>query len=226
MSILQMCSMDATSPHFGLQRHRILGTSHMRALVSKSVLSGLLLLVPSFLHTQTPEALQMVPKQDNWFTHPEILCSALAQQEYRAGAWRQLERGIPVYQCEYPPIVVPDASGQLVAGLAEQHPSPTNVSFQVSGGYPDRVDRIAIAITANAPEARPEARAQILACIRNLYRTIGKTLPRDLPAYVEREQHYLSHQTYGTVSFFSIPKRGERQRTVGQVLWFRIAKNA
>lgn len=136
-----------------------------------------------------------------------------------------MERGSQVYQCEYPPLVVPDASGQLVAGHAAQHPAPTSALFQVSGGYPDRVDRISIAITANAPEARPEARAQMLACIRDLYRTIGKTLPRDLPAYVEREQQYLSHQTYGTVSFFSIPKRGEQQRTIGQVLWFRMAKN-
>jgi hypothetical protein len=201
----------------------------MRAVIGESVLAGLVLLAPSFLHTQTPEALQIVPKQDNWFAHPEILCSALERHGYRAGVWRQLAPRTPVYQCEYPPLalpeVIPDASAQLVNELAPQHPTPTSVSFQISGGYPDRVDRISVAITANTPQAMPDAKAQMLACIRDLYQTIGKTLPRDLPAYVEREQHYLAHQGYGTVSFISIPKRGDKQRTIGQVLWFRLAKN-
>ena len=185
----------------------------MRTLVGKGPLFGVMLLVPSFLYTQTPEALQAVPKQDNWFTHPEIVCAALAQQGYRAGAWRQLAPGTPVYQCEYPAFrreVVPDPSAQ------------TSLTFQVSGGYPDRVDRISISVTAKTPQAVPAAKAQMLACIRDLYRTIGKTLPSNLPAYVETEQHYLSHQTYGTVSFFSIAERGN---ATGRVLWFRMGKN-
>jgi hypothetical protein len=229
MSILQTCSMDAISPDSGLQRQPYTGKSHMRALVSKSVLFGLLLLAPSFLRTQTPEASQMVPKQDSWFAHPEILCSALARQGYRAGAWRQLAPGTPVYQCEYPALaireVIRDASAQLVDELAPQRPVPTSLTFQVSGGYPDRVDRISISITANTPQAMPAAKTQMLACIRDLYGTIGKTLPRDLPAYVEREQHYLSHQTYGTVSFVSVPERGDLKPSIGKVLWFRMGKN-
>lgn len=201
----------------------------MRAVIGKGVLSGLTLLAPSFLHSQTPEALQIVPKQDNWFAHPEILCSALERQGYRAGAWRQLAPSTPVYQCEYPALaireVIRDASARLVDELAPQRPAPTSLTFQVSGGYPDRVDRISISITANTPQAMPDAKTHMLACIRDLYQTIGKTLPRDLPAYVEREQHYLSHQTYGTVSFFSIPERGDLQPAIGRVLWFRMAKN-
>src|SRR5262249_37620634 len=151
---------------------------------------GLTLLAPGFLHAQSLEDLQIVPKQDNWSAHPEILCSALERQGYRAGTWRQLAPRTPVYQCEYPPLAIPevirDSSAQLVNELAPQHPAPTSLSFQVSGGYPDRVDRISIAITANTPQALPAAKTQILACIRDLYQTIGKTLPRDLPAYVDR----------------------------------------
>jgi hypothetical protein len=110
-----------------------------------------------------------------------------------------------------------------VAALAAKDPAPTNLTFQVSGGYPDRVDRISISITANT--AMPDAKTHMLACIRDLYRTIGKSLPRDLPAYVEREQHYLSHQPYGTVSFLSIPESGDLLPATGRVLWFRMAKN-
>ena len=193
----------------------------MRALVGKSALFGVTLLVPSFLRTQTPEASQVVPKQDNPFMHPEILCSALERQGYRAGAWRQLAPGTPVYQCEYPALDVAEGSAHLVAGPAPD-PAGTSLTFQVSGGYPDRVDRISISVTAKTPQAVPAAKAQMLACIRDLYRTIGKTLPSNLPAFVEREQHYLSHQTYGTVSFFSIAERGN---ATGRVLWFRMGKN-
>ena len=196
----------------------------MRALVGKERFIGVMLLVPSFLHTQTPGALQVVPQQDNWFTHPEILCSALGRQGYGAGAWRQLAPGTPVYQCEYPALAIPGAPGG-VAGMAEHNPAGISLTFQASGGYPDRVDRISISITASTPKAMPTAKMQMLACIRDLYRTMGKTLPRDLPAYVEREQHYLSHQTYGSVSFVSIPERGDLKPSIGRVLWFRMAKS-
>ena len=205
-----------------LQPRRILRKSHMRALVGKSALFGVMLLVASFLHTQTPEASQKVPKQDNWLTHPEILCSALERQGYRAGAWRQLAPDTPVYQCEYPALDVAEGSAHLEAGPAPD-PVGTSLTFQVSGEYPDRVDRISISIFVTTPQAMPAAKTQMLACIRDLYRTIGKNLPRDLPGYVEREQHYLSHQTYGTVSFFLIPAHGDLRN--GRVLWFRMGKN-
>lgn len=97
ISTLQTCSMDAISPDSGLQRQPYTGESHMWAMVSKSVLFGLLLLVPNFLHTQTPDALQMVPKQDNWFAHPEILCSALRSRGTGlepGGNWNEAARYI------------------------------------------------------------------------------------------------------------------------------------
>jgi hypothetical protein len=86
--VAHIMQLVARAIDLGAEHHarRILGKSQMRALVGKSVLYGLMLLVPSFLHTQTPEASQVIPKQDNWFTHPEILCSALEQQGYRASS--------------------------------------------------------------------------------------------------------------------------------------------
>jgi hypothetical protein len=61
----------------------------MRRFMPTGILFGFALWVSvsSELCSQTPEPLPVVPKGDNWFDHPEILCLALEQQGVRPGAW-------------------------------------------------------------------------------------------------------------------------------------------
>jgi len=114
-----------------------------------------------------------------------------------------------------------DSSGQVVMSFAGQQPHPTSLFFLLSGDQPKQVNSISI----NAAEAKSEAKQQMLACIRALYQTIGWTVPRALPAYIENEQHYLSHQPYGIVSSFSTTKRNPQTKRDEQVLWFRMGNN-
>ena len=142
----------------------------------------------------------------------------------------------------YPPVVrASDTPAEIDAMLATaQPPAPLNLGFEVSGLSPKQADSIRIAITiwnqvANGKPPTPEARAkrakakeQMLACIDSLYRVIGQKVPTALPLYVQREQRYLSHQRYGTVSFFvtSKPVQSFQGETTNQeVFWFHLRKN-
>lgn len=182
-----------------------------------------------------------VPNGDNWFDHPDILCAALQPLGYRARTWGQIATS-PVHNCMYPPVVrASDTPAEIDAMLATaQPPAPLNLGFEVSGLSPKQADSIRIGITiwnqvAKGKPPTPEARAkrakakeQMLACIDSLYRVIGQKVPTALPLYVQREQHYLSHQRYGTVSFFvtSKPFSWQKQSTVNQeVFWFYLRKN-
>jgi hypothetical protein len=182
-----------------------------------------------------------VPNGENWFDHPDILCAALQPLGYRARTWGQIATS-PVHNCMYPPVVrASDTPAEIDAMLATaQPPAPLNLGFEVSGLSPKQAGsiRIGIAILTfprdprnlPAPEARAKAKAkeQMLACIDSLYRVIGQKVPTALPLYVQREQHYLSHQRYGTVSFLvtSEPVQSFQGETTNQeVFWFYLRKN-
>jgi Family of unknown function (DUF6030) len=164
----------------------------------------------------------IVRLHDNWFDHPEILCRALEPQGFPAGPWRQLAPNSPVYQCEYPLLSANDPSRRRAAADRITEPPHISLFFQVSGGYPNQADRIAICITINAPDDMQEAKRQMLIYIRSLYDAIGQSVPGALVAYVGQEKHYLSHQPYGIVSFFPEHRRDRRPE---QLLWFRLGKN-
>jgi len=168
-----------------------------------------------------------IPNGDNWFDHPDILCAALQPLGYRAGSWEQI-RGSPVHICVYPPVVrSSDPPAAIDAMLATaQPPAPLSLGFEVSGLNSKRADSIRIAITVStwlqpesAQEATVKAKEQVLKCIDSLYRVIGQKVPAALPLFVQREQHYLSRQRYGTVSFLTTSKPGK------QVFWFYLHMN-
>jgi hypothetical protein len=121
----------------------------------------------------------------------------------------------------YPPVVrASDTPAEIDAMLATaQPPAPLSLGFEVSGLNPRQADSIRIAITIPTPEAKAKGKEQMLGCIDSLYRVIGQKVPAALPLYVQREQQYLSHQRYGTVSFRITSKLKE------QVFWFYLRKN-
>lgn len=159
--------------------------------------------------------------QASVWDQPERLCTALASQGFHTGAWQPLAPNSPVYRCGYPPEtkVPTDPAAQLVLGLAaKQPPPPVSLTFEVSGESATRADSVSISIGIGSPEAKPEAKKNMLAVIAALYQTIGQPIPRALPQFIEKEQHYLGHLSYGTVSFFS-------SATKQQTLWFRLGRN-
>ncbi|PWU06998.1 MAG: hypothetical protein C5B51_11055 [Terriglobia bacterium] len=170
---------------------------------------------------QASSELTGIPDGANWFDQPEILCTALQKQGVRAGAWGPIAGGTPVHGCEYPPVVRPFDSAAAIVGMlaAGQPPLPLTLAFHVSGVRPTQADTITIAITISSPDAKEEAKKLMLQCIKSLYEVIGQRLPVAVPAYLQREERFLSHQRYGIVSLFvtSTPKQ--------QVLWFRLGKN-
>ena len=101
----------------------------------------------------------------------------------------------------------------------DQPPLPKTLAFQVSGVRPEQADSVSIAITIHAPEAKSQAKMQLLESIQSLYQAIRQNVPPALPAYIQREEHFLSHQRYGIVSFLATSKPKE------EVLWFRLGKN-
>jgi hypothetical protein len=112
-----------------------------------------------------------------------------------------------------------DPAGQLVLGLAAKQPSPpVSLTIEVSGESATRADSVSISIAIGSPEAKPEAKKKMLAAISALYESVGHPVPRALPPFIEREQHYLGHLPYGTVSFFSSAAKQ-------QTLWFRLGRN-
>jgi hypothetical protein len=162
-----------------------------------------------------------IPDGENWFDHPEILCTALERQGFVAGSWGPIAPQAPVHMCQYPPVVRPsDLAAAIVRMLATaQPPSPLALDFEVSGLRTTQADSISVAITIPTPEAKSEAKKQMLLCIQSLYLVIRQNVPAALPAHIEREEHFLSHQRYGIVSFFVTSKPKQ------QVFWFRLGKN-
>jgi hypothetical protein len=161
-----------------------------------------------------------IPNGDSWFDHPDILCAALQKLGYHAGSWGPIN-GSPIHNCVYPPVVrSSDSPAAIDAMLATaQPPSPLGLNFEVSSVSPRRADSIRIAITTPTPEAKTKAKELMLGCIDSLYRVIGQKVPAALPFFIQREQYYLAHQPYGTVSFLITPKREQL------LLWFYLRKN-
>ena len=161
-----------------------------------------------------------IPDGDNWFDHPEVLCAAFRSLGYQAGTWGQI-RGTPVHNCVYPPVVkASDTPAAIDAKLATaQPPAPLGLGFEVSGLNPRQADSFRIGIMIPTPEAKAKARELMVTFIETLYRVIGQKVPVALPLYVQREQHYLSHQRYGTVSFLLTSKPDQ------QMYWFYLRKN-
>lgn len=161
-----------------------------------------------------------IPDGDNWFDHPQILCAALQSLGYHAGSWGQIP-GSPIHNCVYPPVVkTSDTPAAIDAMLATaQPPAPLSLGFEVSGLNRRLADSFRIGITVPAPEAKAKARELMVTFIETLYRVIGQKVPAALPLYVQREQHYLSHQRYGTVSFLITSDHDAR------VFWFYLRKN-
>ena len=162
-----------------------------------------------------------IPNGGNWFDHPDILCAALQPLGYHAGSWGQIP-GTPVHNCVYPPEVrSSDTPAAIDAMLATaQPPAPLSLVLEVSGLSPSQADSIRIAITIPTPEAKAKGKEQMLGCIDSLYRVIGQKVPAALPLYVQREQYYLSHQRYGTVSFLITTSKPKEE-----VFWFHLRKN-
>jgi hypothetical protein len=100
-----------------------------------------------------------------------------------------------------------------------QPPSSLDLNFEVSSVRPRRADSIRIAITTLTPEAKTKAKELMLGCIDSLYRVIGQKVPAALPFFIQKEEHYLSHERYGTVSFLITPLHEQ------QVFWFYLRKN-
>ena len=166
-----------------------------------------------------------IPNGDNWFDHPDILCAALQPLGYHAGSWGQIP-GSPVHNCVYPPVVrTSDTPAAIDAMLATaQPPAPLSLALDVSGLSPRQADTIRIAITIPTLEAKAKGKEQMFGCIDSLYRVIGQKVPTALPLYVQREQRYVAHQRYGTVSFLiTRPDRDVESKI--QVFWFYLRKN-
>ena len=167
-----------------------------------------------------------IPNGDNWFDHPDILCSALQPLGYHAGSWGQIP-GSPVHNCVYPPVVrTSDTPAAIDAMLATaQPPAPLSLALEVSGLSPRQADTIRIAITIPTLEAKAKGKEQMFGCIDSLYRVIGQKVPTALPLYVQREQRYVSHQRYGTVSFLITRPDLRDVESKIQVFWFYLRKN-
>jgi hypothetical protein len=169
-----------------------------------------------------------IPNRDNWFDHPDILCAALQPLGYDARSWGQIT-GSPVHICVYPPVVrSSDTPAAIDAMLATaQPPAPLSLNFEVSGLSARQADTIRIGITVPTPEAKAKGKELMLGCIDSLFRVIRQRVPVALPLYVQREQHYLSHQRYGTVSFLmtSLAATLSGGDPKGQVFWFYLGKN-
>ena len=161
-----------------------------------------------------------LPPSGNWFDYPDILCGTLAGLGFHAGAWKAVAPDSPVYTCEYPTAAWPNDTAARIAAefAAKRPPPPTSLSFVVDGDRPNRAETVSIAITVHVTEAKADAKKQMLAYVQALFQTIRQDVPRALPAYIDKEQHYLSHQRYGVVSFFVTARRNE------DVLWFRLGR--
>lgn len=174
---------------------------------------------PSAVGEQVNDS-KTIPKGENWFDHPSVLCAALETLGYRARNWEEIGES-RLHNCVYPPVIwASDTPAAIDAMLATARPpEPLSLGFEVSGVSARQADSIRIAVTIPVPEAKSKGKEEMLRCIDSLFRVIKQNVPATLPSYVQREQNYLSHQRYGTVSFriTSTPD--------GQVFWFFLKKN-
>jgi hypothetical protein len=198
----------------------------MAGAVRADVLLSLVLLAAGRLPGQgsNPSA---IPRQANWFYYPEILCRSLDALGYIAGAWAPADKDSPVYLCGYPPGSRPADVPALIASAQanQREPLPPKVTFEVTGLHRTTADTITLTITIANPGEKAAAKQHLLACIQALYQTIGRAVPSALPAYLEKEEHYLAHEPYGTVSLFTTSRHDGGAKPPEQIVWFRLGRN-
>ena len=198
----------------------------MPRAVRADLLLSLALLASGRLSGQTPGTAG-VPW--NWFEAPQTLCRTLDRLGFVAGAWAPATPDSPVYLCAYPPGSRP-ADVQALAELAranqQQPPKVTfQVTYEVNGLHRTTADTITLTVAVANPAKKAEAKRLLLACIRAVYQNVGRPVPSALPAYLEKEEHYLAHEPYGIVSQFSTFRYDNRSQPSEQILWFRLGRN-
>jgi hypothetical protein len=199
----------------------------MPRLVRAGLLLSLVLLASSASWSQASLPVPAIPNRANWFNFPEILCRSLEPQGFVAGGWAPDAPDSPVYRCAYPPgsRSVDVAALIAMAQANQRQPQRAQLSFEVSGDHRTTADIISLAITVGDPEKKADDKKQLLACIQAVFHTIGYPVPPPLPAYLEKEEHYLAHHPYGTVSLFTTFRRYQQSKADNQILWFRLGRN-
>jgi hypothetical protein len=194
--------------------------------VRADLLLSLALLASGRLSAQSPGA-AAVP--GNWFDAPQALCRSLDALGYIAGAWAPADKDSPVYLCAYPPgsrSVDVSALAELARANQQRSPKETfDLTFEVTGLHRTTADTITLTVFIVNPAQKAEAKKLLLACIRAVYQTIGRPVPFALPAYLEKEEHYLAHEPYGIVSLFATSPLESRSQPREQRLWFRLGRN-
>ena len=187
--------------------------------VCADLLLSLTLLAPGRLAGQSTGR-AVVPR--NWFDAPQTLCRSLDALGFVAGEWAPADKDSPVYLCGYPPgsrlTDVPALTALAHANQQQRLPPP--VTFEVTGLHRTTADTITLTITIANPGEKAEAKKLLLGCIRALYQAIGRAVPAALPAYLEKEEHYLAHEPYGIVSLFTTSRHES-----DQIFWFRLGRN-
>ena len=191
----------------------------MRRPVRADLLLSLALLASGRLSGQST-ATAVVPR--NWFDAPQTMCRSLDALGFIAGAWAPVAKDTPVYLCAYPPGSRPEDVAALaeLARANQRQPLPPDVTFEVTGLHRTTADTITLTVAIANPAEKAEAKKRLLACIQAVYHTIGRPVPSSLPAYLEKEEHYLAHEPYGIVSLFTTSRHDS-----DQIFWFRLGRN-
>jgi len=165
----------------------------------------------------------------NWFETPQTLCRSPDAFVFVAGAWAPAAKDSPVYMCAYPPgSRLADVPALIASAQANQQQPPKvtfEVTFEVNGLHRTTADTITLTVANASPTEKAEAKKLLLACIRAVYQTIGRPVPSALPAYLEKEEHFLAHEPYGIVSLFTTFRYDNRSQPSDQIFWFRLGRN-
>jgi hypothetical protein len=190
--------------------------------VRPDLLLSLAVLASGRLSGQTPGT---VGGLRNWFEAPQTLCRSLDALGFVAGAWAPAAKESPVYMCAYPPGSRP-ADVEALAELArtnQQLPAKGtfDLTFEVNGLDRTTADTLTLTVAIANQAEKAEAKKLLLACIRALYQTIGRPVPSALPAYLEKEEHFLAHEPYGIISLFTTSRHDS-----DRIFWFRLGRNS
>ncbi len=193
----------------------------MARSVRADLLLSLALLATGRVSAQSPGA---VSPPRNWFDAPQTICRSLDALGFIATAWAPADKDSPVYMCAYPPGSRPaDVPALAELAHANQQLPPKvkfDVTYEVNGLHRIMADTITLTVAIGNPAEKGEAKKLLLACIRAVYKTVGRPIPSALPAYLEKEEHYLGHEPYGIVSLFAT-----RSHPPAETLWFRLGRN-
>ena len=170
------------------------------------------------------QSLGTVSAPRNSFDAPQTMCRSLDALGFIAGGWAPAAKDSPVYMCTYPPgprLEDVSALAELARGNQQKPPKVTfDVTFEVNDLHRTTADTIALTVAATNPAEKAQAKKLLLACIKAVYQSIGRPAPSALPAYLEKEEHYLAHEPYGIVSLFTTSRHDS-----DQIFWFRLGRN-